>query len=374
MGFLKTANAKIINNNIDFSDWSEITGRNYFNNRTAGKAIKNYDPEKYLLTHCTIIASVNVDPEVEYHITPKTAKFVNNNGDSWESDLLSKVYKTFIGSYNFLEHVQVPSLSKGKVIDAALRKIPLEDDPKEWIYLVDILVATDRKHKSLISKISSGELNTLSMGCHVNYTYCTKCGHKASEESDLCDHVKYHKGSYFTDRTGKKRIIAELCGHKTDPDSVKFIEASWVAIPAFEGAVMRNILSFQQNDKGDESKKKVAQLLEEAYSINPEDRIKSGGQAKAASLNKYSFVSFDNYEVLVDKNTLNTKDYLKLDVPEKKGSWIVPKQYLSDFCQDYPEVVKQNKLANTYVKNSSLFEGLNHLTKYLRSFDSEKNS
>jgi hypothetical protein len=134
------------------------------------------------------------------------------------------------------EHVQIPELSKGKIIDAASRDIG------DSIY-VDILVATARKHKSLISAIESKRLSTLSMGCSVAYTQCTKCGNVAEDEAQMCPCVRYSKGNEWYDSLGNKRITAELCGHRSDPESVKFIEASWVANPAFKGAVMRSILS-----------------------------------------------------------------------------------------------------------------------------------
>jgi hypothetical protein len=59
-----------------------------------------------------------------------------------------------------------------------------------------------------------------------------------------CPHIRYFKGSEFVDELGNKRKIAELCGHVgAEPGSVKFIEASWVANPAFTGAVLRSILN-----------------------------------------------------------------------------------------------------------------------------------
>jgi Hint domain len=133
------------------------------------------------------------------------------------------------------EHVQIPELSKGRIIDAAAR------DVGDSVY-VDILVATDRKHKDLIEAISNGTIGTLSMGCQISYSQCTKCGNVAEDESQLCKHIRYFKGQTFLDPNGKRRKIAELCGHYSDPNSVKFIEASWVAHPAFSGAVLRSIL------------------------------------------------------------------------------------------------------------------------------------
>lgn len=80
--------------------------------------------------------------------------------------------------------------------------------------------------------------------CSVEETICTKCGNVAIDETDLCDHIKYEKLNTFYDEQGNKRIVAELCGHKDlgGTCGVTFIEASWVATPAFTGAVMRNIL------------------------------------------------------------------------------------------------------------------------------------
>jgi hypothetical protein len=128
-------------------------------------------------------------------------------------------------------------MSKGKIIDAAARDIG------DSIY-IDILVATHRKFKPLVASIQQGQLQTLSMGCNVSFTICSQCGNVAVDETQLCPHIKYAKGNSFIDELGRNRKIAELCGHySAEPGSVKFIEASWVANPAFTGAVLRNILS-----------------------------------------------------------------------------------------------------------------------------------
>lgn len=215
------------------------------------------DPDRYLLSHATIVCSVDTDPTPNvrlgkvdeggqtvnrrwgsYLITPNCSKYVNNNGDAWTRPVLLKSYRTFVGAHNFLEHVQVEDLSKGRIIDAVPR------DVGESLY-VDILVATDRRHTDLVADIESGKLGAMSMGCNVEHTTCTKCGNVAVDETEMCEHVKYQKLNKYFDNTGKQRIIAELCGHETeDPTGgVTFIEASWVANPAFTGAVMRNILS-----------------------------------------------------------------------------------------------------------------------------------
>lgn len=268
MGFAKYARAAIVQPAITRSGWDEIRtaalalGSPF---RTPGREIRvagqqvvldQYDPNRFLLSHCSIIASVDTESPVgmplgvqmhdgvqidrkyaDFYISTATSKYINNNNDCWSRDVLLSSYKTFIGGENYVEHIQIPELSKGKIIDAAARDIG------DSIY-VDILVATDKKHKPLIEAISSGQLSTLSMGCHVAFTICTKCGNRAEDELQLCNHIKYNKGNSFIDSMGRHRKIAELCGHiQEEPGSVKFIEGSWVANPAFTGAVLRNILT-----------------------------------------------------------------------------------------------------------------------------------
>jgi len=257
MAFLRYANAAVVKPLVSSDAWLNLRQASQpIFSKTANKVIlEEYDPKQFLLTHCTIIASVDTEESkaplggqmvdgfqitrkyADWMVIPETTKYINNNNDCWERSLLLSCFKTFVGGENYVEHIQLPELSKGKIIDAASRDIG------DSIY-VDILVATNRKHRDLISAITSGRLQTLSMGCSVEFTICTKCGNVAADEPQLCPHVRYLKGNEWIDELGKRRRIAELCGHRTaEPGSVKFIEASWVANPAFTGAVLRSILS-----------------------------------------------------------------------------------------------------------------------------------
>lgn len=261
MAFSKFATAAVAQPVITMAAWDEVRSKamalgSAFGTREAQSSmlVQRFDPAQYMLSHCTIIASVDTETgpgllgrvkeggvnierrHADYYITPTTSKYVNNNQDSWERKLLLGTFRTFIGGQNYVEHLQIPEMSKGRIIDAAARDIG------DSIY-VDILVATELKHRPLISAIRSKALQTLSMGCTVAYTICSKCGNVAEDETQLCPHIRYMKGNTFIDGLGKLRKIAELCGHHTDPASVKFIEASWVANPAFTGAVLRDILT-----------------------------------------------------------------------------------------------------------------------------------
>lgn len=259
MGFLKHARAMVVHPNITQPTGLIRTAAANHNLVEQAREILggNLDPSRHLISHCTIVASVDVKPVpgiktgtlkvgsktinrkwAEYLVTPETDQYINNNQDCFSREVLLKSYRTFIGGHNFQEHVQIEEQSKGRLIDAVARDIG------DSIY-VDILIATDRKHATLVREIESGELTTLSMGCVCDSTQCTKCGNVAVDETELCDCIKYAKGNYFFDDQGVRRRIAELCGHPTmnETGGVRFIEASWVRVPAFTGAVMRNIIS-----------------------------------------------------------------------------------------------------------------------------------
>jgi len=173
------------------------------------------------------------------------------------------------------EHVQIPELSKGFIVDAIAR------DLGSTCY-VDILVATDRKHSLLVNDILSGNMKAMSMGCISQFTVCTKCGNVASDDSQLCPCIQYEgKHTLFTDEDGRQHKIAELIGHVSVPNSNQFIEASWVKNPAFRGAVRRNFLNDDPN--------KVAALMEHAQAEAAKKTVvQVDGMKKAASMIRFA--------------------------------------------------------------------------------------
>jgi hypothetical protein len=127
---------------------------------------QKYNTKDYLFTHDTACCSVATEDN-GYWIKPACFELINANGNAWTNPVLLGSFKTFIGGDNFLEHMQIPSLSKGKILDAIIRPVKHHSDKYNEdadIYYVDILIATNRKHTNLISRIESGELSTLSMG------------------------------------------------------------------------------------------------------------------------------------------------------------------------------------------------------------------
>jgi hypothetical protein len=275
MSMMKYGTAAVINPVVAPGKWidKKVSPKRM---KVAKQIIGQHSSSDWLLSHVTIMASVDCDyadpknPKSNYLIKPEHSIFVNNNGDSWERSLLAATYKTFLTADNFVEHVQIPELSKGKILDVALREVPFTKDKegKDLTSLyVDILIATNRKHADLIRKIESGEYAAVSMGCLIKYSQCSQCGNIAADETEACKHIRYYKGNHFFDKQGIKRVVAELCGRVEEPDSCVFIDASWVRKPAFEGAVLRNIVDVK-SDPNNQIGEKIEQALSVPGTVN----------------------------------------------------------------------------------------------------------
>ena len=300
MSFRRYANAIVSQPNIEFDRWMEeirVNNQGVAEEkqimRVAKTVFRKCDPKQYLLSHATIVASVdcyepkgtkigkflNRGIECErrwknFRIKPECQNIINNNGDAWERSLLLATYRTFIGAPNYLEHIQIPELSKGFIVDAIAR------DLGETCY-VDILVATDRKHKMLVSDILSENIRAMSMGCISLFTICNKCGNVAVDDSQLCPCILYDgKRTKFLDENNVEHKLAELIGHVSVPNSNQFIEGSWVRNPAFEGAQRRNILNPESSA--------VASRLEDAAAVYEirRDEMDLDGISHAASVSR----------------------------------------------------------------------------------------
>ncbi len=252
MPFKKTAQAVMSEPMLNAGDWEKMYGDRAFRScaldgdhpfcKTASMQ-KQADSSKYLLSHCTIMASVQTEEEpFDYLIKPETSHLVNNNDDAWTNEVLKLSHRSFVGAFNFVEHFQNSKYAKGHILDAVLRKINIEGPI--WVYFCDILVATDVTHEKLVDDIRSGRVRYLSMGCVTDLVICSYCGGHVTDANTYCNHLSFQKGTFLADDDGVPRRIAELCGHKTMPNGgVKFVEASWVATPAVPGAAKRNIVA-----------------------------------------------------------------------------------------------------------------------------------
>jgi hypothetical protein len=227
MAFLRYARANVVTPQVRAPQWDKLrvaSGSKEVSRSLKAKAEdilgEEFTPDRYLLTHATIVCSVDaVTPPntktgsikeggftinrkyPDYRISKETDKYINNNLDSWSRGVIKKSYQTFIGAHNFVEHVQVEELSKGRIIDAVLRDIG------ESLY-VDILVATDRKHKDLVEQILSGEMNSMSMGCFVPDTQVTLGDGTRVAISEV------HVGDHVITHTGESKVIKNIMTYR----------------------------------------------------------------------------------------------------------------------------------------------------------------
>lgn len=261
MAFKKVANAALQNPILNNEDWMKMHGKRAFrgceldgdhpfcktasSSAAAARQKMAADTSKYVLSHCTIMASVQVEDEpFDFLIKPECSHLVNNNDDAWTNEVLKLSHRSFVGAFNFVEHFQNSKYAKGHILDAVLRKVNIAEGGAIWCYYCDILVATDTAHEQLVGEIRSGTVKYLSMGCVTDLVICSYCGVRVTDANTYCNHLQFQKGTFLADDNGVPRRIAELCGHKTMPNGgVKFVEASWVHTPAFPGAAKRNIVS-----------------------------------------------------------------------------------------------------------------------------------
>lgn len=197
------------------------------------------DSNDWVLTQTTAVCGFEMNPNGS--IPRDMIKYVNENGNSWEYQDIMKYWKTFIGGHNFYEHNQDPKLSYGFLADATLRDIKT-DSGKKLVY-VDVVVATNiskSPNRSVVSRIKSGELNTLSMGCVSDGIRCSKCGYILSDEEDeYCECLRTRKGRQYLN--GRDVSVISAVIHSSDKNGnidtgVDFYELSWVETPAFAGA------------------------------------------------------------------------------------------------------------------------------------------
>ena len=202
-----------------------------------------------------------------------------NNADEQEVyNLEIENDNSYIAEGVVVHNCQIPALSKGKILDAIAR--PVVHHSEKYgdanIYYVDVLVATDRKHTSLIERIESGKLNTLSMGTLAEVTQCSICGKRIYDGDKNCEHLDRHIGQMVTCSDGKDRICAELCGACDDhgdyiEGSNRFIEISFVEHPAFKGSVVNSFIETEEERKLRESSKSD---LEKLFSENLFERLR----------------------------------------------------------------------------------------------------
>ena len=152
----------------------------------------------FIFSQASIVTSAMVEPN-SYKIHPSTARFINNNGDGWTNEALKNNYDSFIGAYNFVNHVQEHDKAVGFVGDAISRRIIIDPEDNIYVRYIEILIATSRDFQTLVNKILKDDIKYLSMGCEAETSQCSYCG-EVFEDEELCDHLAYSKGKYYIDK------------------------------------------------------------------------------------------------------------------------------------------------------------------------------
>lgn len=213
-----------------------------------------YNPTDYLLNWATAVAGVEVEDDGHTIVVPHS-RWVNDNGNAWVNQTLLENYHSFILAENYLEHIQIPELSKGKILDAVAwvrrEKHPNYRETLPTVF-VDVLIATNKKeHPDLCKEIVAKKLNAISMGCDISWSQCSHCGRKIQEgQDDPCRHIQSELRKIYRSKDGMKRITAEFCGLAGKPGSCTFIEASWVRVPAFQPAILHSMIGPVQHHNG----------------------------------------------------------------------------------------------------------------------------
>lgn len=172
----------------------------------------------------------------------------NGNKDYFPRKELEASYQTFVGRNIFLDHNSESSLySIGKIVDA----LPI-DDPETGEFYIELVGKIDRKlHPEICRKIETGELNSTSMGCSVNESICSVCGHVLNSDADeKCEHMGMALGREFNAEVDfpeynikKGDLIPAFSINK----GIVFNEDSIVGVPADPTAIIKNVLSNMKN-------------------------------------------------------------------------------------------------------------------------------
>jgi hypothetical protein len=167
-------------------------------------------------------------------------------------------FSTFLGKPNFVDHNNSdPHRARGVVVDAKFHvldhKTAAEDDdywggrdgdldpehfpPSE----VELLVEVDAEQFPKYAKaIIDGEIDGFSMGCDVDYSKCSHCGHIASAPDEYCSHIVM-KGAHHRIESGEHK--GKVAASYENCYGIKFFEISGVFDPADETALAREVRS-----------------------------------------------------------------------------------------------------------------------------------
>jgi hypothetical protein len=156
---------------------------------------------------------------------------VNQNYDGWPSYELKRAHSTFLGKPCYVNHENFdPKLARGRVVASRY----VENGADKYVEVIQEIDAA--RFPKLAHEIRTGGLDSVSMGAEAGFTICSVCSNKATDEENMCDHVRFHKGEYLMDEHGEPKLVYESC------HDLGFFELSYVFDPADETAVVTKVL------------------------------------------------------------------------------------------------------------------------------------
>lgn len=168
----------------------------------------------------------------------------NGNGDYFPWDHLLKSYTSFIGRNLFLNHNSGdPRNAIGKVLDA----YPVVDPSSNEKYIECLAKIDAVAHPELARQIQSGILDSCSMGCSVESSQCSVCGHTIySDQDNKCRHMSSGLGKEFTSELDfpeaniKKGDAIQAYAINR---GLNFTELSVVNVPAWDNAKIVQVIA-----------------------------------------------------------------------------------------------------------------------------------
>jgi hypothetical protein len=164
-------------------------------------------------------------------------------------------YRSFLGKPNFIDHNNSdPGRARGVVVDSKLRVLPIEHvaasgddywtgaslDPEHTPPTeIELLIEIDAKEFPVYAKAArNGDIDGFSMGCDVERSKCSHCGHEATNPDEYCSHILM-KGAHHDFKTADGKRISRKSYENCY--GIHFFEISAVFDPADETALAREI-------------------------------------------------------------------------------------------------------------------------------------
>ncbi len=170
-------------------------------------------------------------------------------------------FATFLGKPNFIDHNNSdPKRARGVVVDAKLKVLPMEHFAGEDTYWgsqsmdpehappteVELLIEIDAQRFPKYAKaVRDSEIDGFSMGCDVESSKCSHCGHVATNPSEYCSHI-IMKGAHHDYKTADGKHISRKSYENCY--GIHFFEISAVFDPADETALAREVRAAMNNE------------------------------------------------------------------------------------------------------------------------------